>query len=80
VNNTLILGQTGGTTTGRSPCPGENEGDASVLAYESQARVLAYGNSLAGGGISCRSEFTSLTCRNRSGHGFFLSRERWRSF
>ena len=31
-------------------------------------------------GSSCRSETTGLTCRNRVGHGFFLSRARWRLF
>ena len=45
------------------------------------ARVLAYGMTWSGGGgLRCRSAETGLTCRNASGHGFFLSRERWRSF
>ena len=44
------------------------------------ARVLGYGKTWSGGGISCRSEFRGLTCRNRSGHGFFLSRTRFRRF
>jgi uncharacterized protein DUF6636 len=47
---------------------------------EARARVLAYGSSTRIGGIGCTSEMTGLTCRNRSGHGFFLSRERWRTF
>jgi Family of unknown function (DUF6636) len=42
--------------------------------------VLRYGRTWRGGGISCASARTGLTCRNRSGHGFFLSRERWRMF
>jgi hypothetical protein len=47
---------------------------------QAQARVLPYGTTIRFGGISCASAFTGLTCRNRSGHGFFLSRERWRLF
>jgi hypothetical protein len=45
---------------------------------EARARVLRYGRTIRFGGISCRSTITGLTCRNRSGHGFFLSRQRWR--
>jgi hypothetical protein len=65
--------------TGRalpSPC----SGDAGPLLGERDARVLGYGKAWSGGGITCRSAFTGLTCRNRSGHGFFLSRARWRRF
>jgi hypothetical protein len=47
---------------------------------EARARVLAYGRTIRFGGIRCSSATTGLTCRNRSGHGFFLSRERWRAF
>jgi uncharacterized protein DUF6636 len=47
---------------------------------QAKARVLAYGSTTRVGAISCTSETTGLTCRNRSGHGFFLSRERWRTF
>ncbi|MHA6345412.1 DUF6636 domain-containing protein [Roseivivax sp. CAU 1761] len=36
--------------------------------------VAPYGQSGAFGAITCRSERTGLTCRNPSGHGFFLSR------
>lgn len=65
---------------GRTICPGDDEGDAGPLAYEQVARVLAYGRTLRVGGIRCTSAITGLTCRNRGGHGFFLSRERWRKF
>jgi hypothetical protein len=41
---------------------------------------LAYGRSWARLGITCTSRAVGLTCRNRSGHGFFLSRERQRIF
>ena len=47
---------------------------------DAAAKVLAYGKTVRFGGISCASRTTGLTCRNRSGHGFFLSRERWRMF
>ena len=47
---------------------------------EAKARVLAYGTSTTFGGITCRSAVTGLTCRNRDGHGFFVSRQSWRTF
>jgi hypothetical protein len=47
---------------------------------EAKARVLAYGRTTRIGQITCSSAVTGLTCRNRSAHGFFLSRERWRVF
>ena len=68
------------TIGGRSICPGEDEGDAGPLAYDAVARVLAYGKTWSGGGLRCASATTGLTCRNKSGHGFFLSRENWRQF
>jgi hypothetical protein len=55
-------------------------GDAGPFIGESSARVLAYGKTWSGGGVRCTSAVTGLTCRNKSGHGFFLSRERWRTF
>ncbi len=65
--------------TGRAsaiPC----SGDAGPYAGESSAWVLGYGKTWSGGGLRCSSALTGLTCRNKSGHGFFLSRERWRRF
>jgi hypothetical protein len=44
------------------------------------ARVLRYGQRWQGGAFSCMSRRTGLTCRNRSRHGFFLSRTSWRVF
>jgi hypothetical protein len=44
------------------------------------APVLQYGRTWHEGGIACSSERTGLTCTNRLGHGFFLSRQRWRVF
>jgi len=45
---------------------------------EAKAIVLGYGRKLTFGGITCSSAITGLTCRNRVGHGFFLSRQSWR--
>ncbi|MDQ2983832.1 MAG: hypothetical protein M3R70_07925 [Actinomycetota bacterium] len=41
-----------------------------------RARVLRYGSSWARDGFKCVSRTTGLRCRNRSGHGFFMSRAR----
>jgi hypothetical protein len=49
-------------------------------AIDPQARVLAYGRTFRRGGITCTSARKGLTCSNSGGHGFFLSRERWRRF
>ena len=54
--------------------------DPSALVGESKARVLGYGKTWSGGGIRCTSAVDGLSCRNKSGSGFFLSRERWRRF
>lgn len=45
-----------------------------------RSKVLAYGSKWVRGGLVCRSAKTGLTCRNRGGHGFFLSRLSWRVF
>jgi hypothetical protein len=63
-----------------------NTGRAAVLCAGDTIRrtgrraVLAYGTTWRKRGFSCRSESVGLTCRNIAGHGFFLSRERWRRF
>jgi hypothetical protein len=57
------------------PC----SGDAGPYAGESSARTLGYGKTWSGG-IRCTSAVTGLTCRNKSGHGFFLTRAHWRKF
>jgi hypothetical protein len=55
-------------------------GDVGVLAMAGRAPVLAYGRSLTAGPFSCSSARSGLTCRNKSAHGFFLSRLAWHSF
>ena len=42
--------------------------------------TLAYGRTWSWHGFRCNSATTGLTCRNTSGHGFFLSRESQRVF
>lgn len=44
------------------------------------APVLGYGHTLRFGPFRCTSRTTGLTCRSRSGHGFFVSRQRRRTF
>jgi len=42
-----------------------------------KAKVLAYGSSkLYGGKFRCTSRTSGLRCANRSGHGFFISRQK----
>jgi hypothetical protein len=55
-------------------------GDPGPFSYRADAPVLAYGRTWRGGGLSCGSARTGLTCRSLSGHGFFLSREAWRLY
>jgi hypothetical protein len=44
-------------------------------AIDPSARVLRYGSVWQRGGFTCRSKTAGLRCRNRGGHGFFLSRQ-----
>lgn len=44
------------------------------------APVLHYGDSLRFGPFRCTSRAAGLTCRSRSGHGFFVSTQRRRTF
>ena len=67
------------TATGRA-VPVVCAGDPGPFLVEAKARVLGYGKSWRGGGITCTSRRAGLTCTNRRGHGFFLSREHWRAF
>jgi hypothetical protein len=65
--------------TGRS-VPVVCAGDPGPFLDEAKATVLAYGEVWQHAGIWCISQQAGLTCGNRSGHGFFLSRSRWRAF
>ncbi len=39
--------------------------------------VVPYGASWRAGAFTCQSRTTGVTCRNRHGHGLFLSRSSW---
>jgi hypothetical protein len=61
------------TGRARPQCAGDT-------AVDLRSPVLRYGRTWRRGGITCRSATTGLRCSNRAGHGFFLSRARWRLF
>jgi hypothetical protein len=69
---TLKLGATGRTTIG---CISD-----AVLPNPAKAPVLAFGKTIKAGPFKCTSAKAGLTCKNRSGHGFFLARGRWSTF
>jgi hypothetical protein len=53
---------------------------AGDVAFDvNRSRVLAYGRAFARDGLRCLSTRAGLRCTNRSGHGFSLARERWRT-
>lgn len=60
--------QVGPTGRARKVCAGDS-------VYSPSARVIRYGTTWRGGPFSCKSSTKGLRCRNRSGHGFFLSRQ-----
>jgi hypothetical protein len=47
---------------------------AGDTAVDRRAKVLRYGQKWSRSGFTCASSVAGLRCRNRSGHGFFLSR------
>ena len=53
---------------------------AGDTAFDRRAPLLRYGSAWRRGRITCRSARDGLRCANRLGHGFFLSRQRWRVF
>lgn len=58
------------------PC----SGDAGPFGDPGHTVYLHYGQSWKGSGIVCSETTRGLTCRNRDGHGFFLSLRSWRTF
>lgn len=42
--------------------------------------VLGYGESVSGGGVTCTSAKSGMTCENSAGHGFTLSKAKQRVF
>jgi uncharacterized protein DUF6636 len=61
---------TRGASRGRVVCAGDTALGA--------GKHLRYGHTISHGGIKCVSEKSGMTCRNRRGHGFFISRQRYR--
>ena len=55
-------------------CPGGASGDRPVY------RTLAYAQSWQRGPFTCTSRVTGVTCRNRTGHGLFISRQAYRTW
>jgi hypothetical protein len=54
---------------------------AGDTALDPGAPILQYGRVDAGGGLRCLSSPAGMTCRStRSGHGFFISRQRYSLF
>jgi len=47
-------------------------GDTAIIKG---SKVIAYGKTWSRGGFVCLSRSFGLRCKNRSGHGFFLSRQ-----
>jgi hypothetical protein len=78
----FTLHQLGLGRTGRVAVPGcfDDARGARLLTDPRNKLILAYGQTWTGGGLRCTSAVAGMTCRNKSGHGFFLSRERWRAF
>jgi hypothetical protein len=48
---------------------------AGDTVLSSSARIVRYGTTWRGGPFTCKSASSGLRCKNRSGHGFFLSRQ-----
>lgn len=50
---------------------------AGDTVYDKRLPILPYGHTWKHRGLGCKSSRAGLKCRNRGGHGFFLSRQRW---
>jgi hypothetical protein len=50
---------------------------AGDTAIDFRSKILPYGTTWKRAGFTCLSARIGLTCTNRAGHGFFLSKERW---
>ncbi len=69
--HSVAMRPTGRSAWADAECPGLDAPDA---PFGDPSAILAYGRTWKGNGMSCTSAVAGLTCRNRSGHGFFLSR------
>jgi hypothetical protein len=59
-----------GAGAARPTCAGDT-------VFAPSAPVLAYGSVWKRGAFTCLSSRIGLSCANRAGYGFFLSKERW---
>jgi Family of unknown function (DUF6636) len=59
-----------GLGSARPTCAGDT-------VFDRRAPVLRYGSVWKRGPFTCVSLLIGLSCTNRTGHGFFLSKERW---
>lgn len=66
----FILGKTGKPSLG---CGGD-------YPFTGQAITLAYGKTIKGNGWQCTSAKTGMTCKNKQGRGFTLSRAKQKLF
>lgn len=55
-------------------------GDAGLFADPAHTVYLHDGKTWSAGGLTCTEAIRGLTCRNRDGHGFFLSLRGWSVF
>jgi Family of unknown function (DUF6636) len=60
----------GAASAARPTCAGDT-------VFDPEALVLRYGSVWKRGPFTCLSSYVGLSCANRGGHGFFLSKERW---
>ena len=74
------LEQPGLSVTARGDARASCRSDPTPAGFDKAIPPLAYGDRWSGFGIVCASAVTGLTCTNAAGHGFFLSRERWKTF
>lgn len=65
--------EVGATGSGSPVCAGDT-------VRQRNAKVLSYGQSVTGSGITCTSAQTGMTCVNAQGHGFTVARARQRAF
>jgi hypothetical protein len=69
----LVVGASGSATPS---C----RGDPTPAVLDRRIPALPYDDVWEGFGVYCISQTSRLTCVNGDGHGFFLSRERWKLF
>ena len=65
--------EVGLTGAGQPLCAGDT-------VIDPNAPVLNYGQSVNVGSVACTSAKTGMTCMNREGHGFMVSRARQQAF